>query len=84
MPKVFSVGTMNSEEKEMKKQRCIIIGSSPDADAAFIGSCIKADDFVICADGGLEYARKNDIIPDLLKLVLAWGLAAALRKRIKL
>ncbi len=50
----------------MKKQRCIIIGSSPDADAAFIGSCIKADDFVICADGGLEYARKNDIIPDLL------------------
>jgi thiamine pyrophosphokinase len=49
-------------EPEVKK--CIIIGSAP-------GSRIPADvdfsdSYVICADGGLDIAKQNNIVPDLL------------------
>lgn len=45
--------------------RCVIICAAPNADLGFIKSQIKSDDFIICADGGLEYARKLGIKPDL-------------------
>ena len=45
--------------------RCVIICAAPNADLGFIKSQIKSDDIIICADGGLEYARKLGIKPDL-------------------
>lgn len=45
--------------------RCVIICAAPNTDLGFIKSQIKSDDFIICADGGLEYARKLGIKPDL-------------------
>ncbi|MGN0558157.1 MAG: thiamine diphosphokinase [Acutalibacteraceae bacterium] len=46
--------------------RCVIICAAPNANLGFIKSQIKSDDFIICADGGLEYARKLGIKPDLV------------------
>ncbi len=46
--------------------RCVIIGASPQTNTEFIRSMILKDDFVICADGGLDSVLKADIIPDIL------------------
>lgn len=50
----------------VKNMRCVIICAAPNTDLAFMKSLIKSDDFIICADGGLEYARKLNIRPDLV------------------
>lgn len=46
--------------------RCVIICAAPNTDLAFIKSQIKDDDYIICADGGLEYARKLGVKPNLV------------------
>ena len=49
-----------------KIRRCVIIGASPQGNDEFIRHMILENDFVICADGGLDIALKADIIPDIL------------------
>lgn len=50
----------------MQKQRCIIIGSSPETDIDVIARCLRGHDFIACADGGYVYARKLGLRPDLI------------------
>ena len=40
---------------EIKKARCVIIGSAPvdEAERCFIGTQVSPEDFLVCADGGL-------------------------------
>ena len=45
--------------------RCMIIGASPDITMPPELSITK-DDFVVCADGGYQFALENGIIPDLI------------------
>ncbi|MDP4121218.1 MAG: thiamine diphosphokinase [Bacillota bacterium] len=47
-------------------KRAIILASSPEINIEFCRQQIKADDFVICADGGLNVANKLNIRPDLV------------------
>lgn len=47
------------------KKRCVIIGSG-DCSLKILKKHIADDDFVICADGGYNYAVSADITPDLL------------------
>ncbi len=49
-----------------KMRRCVILGAAPLQNAQVAFRKITADDFVICADGGLLIAQKMGIIPDLL------------------
>lgn len=50
----------------MKKNRCIIIGASPDTDIEVIRSYIKKNDKIACADGGYKYAAQLNIVPYLI------------------
>lgn len=50
--------------KEIK--RCVIIGASPFNQPQFIKSNILPDDFVICADGGYDTAKKSNITPNIV------------------
>jgi len=50
-------------EKAVK--RCVIVCASPDADAEFIKSVIRFDDYVIAADGGMSALNKAGIVPSL-------------------
>ena len=45
---------------EIKKARCVIIGSAPvdEAERRFIGAQVSPEDFLVCADGGYETARR--------------------------
>ena len=45
---------------EIKKARCVIIGSAPvdEAERRFIGTQVSPEDFLVCADGGYETARR--------------------------
>ncbi len=45
--------------------KCYIFCSSSDCDADFIKNLDFSDSFVICADGGLNLAKKNDVNIDL-------------------
>lgn len=47
------------------RKRCVIIGSG-DCSIDFLKSNIKEDDYIICADGGYNYALSADLSPDLL------------------
>ncbi len=46
-------------------RRCVIIGASPDTDAAFLRRTVVAEDYVICADGGVDFARAAGLRVDL-------------------
>lgn len=48
------------------KNRCVIIGASPETDIQLVKQYVCKDDFVICADGGFAAAQKAEINPDLL------------------
>lgn len=50
----------------MQKQRCVIIGSSPDTDIDIIAKNLRGHDFIACADGGYVYAKKLGLKPDLI------------------
>ena len=41
---------------EIKKARCVIIGSAPvdEAERCFIGTQVSPEDFLVCADGGYD------------------------------
>lgn len=45
--------------------RAVIIGNGTIENYSYIKSKIKADDFIICADGGLRHAHMMDIVPDI-------------------
>jgi thiamine pyrophosphokinase len=49
----------------MGMKRCVIIGAAPNEEVAGI-EMIHNEDGVICADGGLQYAVKYNITPDLV------------------
>lgn len=51
---------------EKNSVRCVIIAGSPDADADFMANFLKADDYIICADGGYKYANQLNIVPNLI------------------
>lgn len=46
--------------------RCIVIGAGELEQGFLADFSWRADDFVICADGGLRYAKQAGIHPDLL------------------
>lgn len=46
--------------------RAVIIGSGYIKDRDYIKSKIRADDYIICADGGYDHAVKMGIVPDIL------------------
>lgn len=46
--------------------RCVIICASPYNQPEFIKSEIRTDDYIICADGGYDTAKKADITPDII------------------
>lgn len=46
--------------------RAVIIGNGTVSDYELIRSIIKEDDFIICADGGYNHAKKAGIVPDLV------------------
>lgn len=46
--------------------RAVIIGGGTIKNYALIKSKIKADDYIICADGGCLHAEKMGIVPDIL------------------
>lgn len=47
-------------------KQCVVIGAAPPEDFSDIGEIDWNHAFVICADGGLDTARKNGIRPNLL------------------
>lgn len=47
------------------KTRCVIIGSG-DCSIDILKENINNSDYIICADGGYDYAIEADLIPDLL------------------
>ena len=51
---------------EKIKQRCIILCASPYCQRDFINKIVTENDFVICADGGLDTALQCGIQPDVL------------------
>ena len=46
--------------------RCIIISAAPYSDISFYKDKISDGDFVICADGGYEYAKNAGVSVDLI------------------
>lgn len=46
-------------ERMEKIGRCVIIGASPDTDVDFLRHTVRAEDYVICADGGADFARRG-------------------------
>lgn len=48
------------------KKRCVIIGASPDMCMDLIVKNVREDDFIVCADGGYEYAFRAGLKPDLI------------------
>lgn len=49
----------------MGEKRCVILGAAPNREISGI-SRIREDDFILCADGGLEHALRYGIRPDLV------------------
>lgn len=47
-------------------KRCVIIGASPETDIEIIKKTVKTNDFIVCADGGYIFAKKANIIPNLI------------------
>ncbi len=46
--------------------RCVIFGAAPIGDDSFYSSILRADDFVICADGGFRHAERLGRKPDVI------------------
>ncbi len=46
--------------------RCVIICASPYNQPEFIKAEIRTDDYIICADGGYDIAKKAEITPDIV------------------
>lgn len=44
-------------------RRCVIIGAAPNPDLPV--KLLRPEDFIICADGGLDHALRQGITPDL-------------------
>ncbi len=49
-----------------KMKTCLILGSAPVGDVSFIREFLKENPFVICADGGVDLARRCGVTPDLI------------------
>ena len=50
----------------MEKRRCVLIGASPDTDASLLRQEVSPEDYIVCADGGLIFARQAGLRPDLI------------------
>lgn len=50
----------------MGKKRCVIIGASPETDISSIAENVSDSDFKVCADGGITFAKKLGIRPDMV------------------
>ncbi len=50
----------------MNNRRCVLIGASPDTDAALLKQELQQDDFIVCADGGMIFARQAGFRPNLI------------------
>lgn len=48
------------------KKRCIVLGASRGEYYFGLREIIRPDDYIICADGGLNYAEMLDIVPDCI------------------
>ncbi|MEE0733446.1 MAG: thiamine diphosphokinase [Acutalibacteraceae bacterium] len=46
--------------------RCVIVAASPSFDTALLRQTVRADDFVICADGGYLFAQKAGVKPSII------------------
>lgn len=46
------------------KKRCVIIGASPECDSDMISENVTDSDFIVCADGGYQYALQAGIQPN--------------------
>lgn len=51
---------------EKNLTRCVIVAGSPSCDYLFVKETVTESDFVICADKGYEFAKKAEILPDLI------------------
>lgn len=47
-------------------KRCVLICASPDVDVDFCEENISHNDYVVCADGGYDIAKKLGIVPGLV------------------
>lgn len=45
--------------------RCVILCASPTADCTYLSKIICKNDYIICADGGMKYAKKIGIVPQI-------------------
>lgn len=50
----------------MTKPRCVILGASPDANISDWSSCLRQDDYLVCADGGYLLAQQAGVLPQLV------------------
>lgn len=50
----------------MDKKRCVLIGASPDTDVSLLRQEVSREDFIVCADGGLVFARQAGLRPSLI------------------
>ncbi len=48
------------------REKCVIIGASPDTDIGTIKDNVDSGDFIVCADGGYVYAQRAGFVPDLI------------------
>lgn len=48
------------------KRRCVIVSASPERDVEFVKRSVKDDDFIICADGGMDLLYETGLSPDLI------------------
>ncbi len=47
----------------MSEKRCVIIGASPESGLSSVKELIRADDTIVCADGGYMKAAQYGIVP---------------------
>ncbi len=48
------------------KGRCVIVSASPDTDPEFVEALVNKDDFLVCADGGVDLIAKTSLRPSLV------------------
>lgn len=61
----FDLFLDNNKNEKINKPNIVIVGASPNADLKLIKNNIKINDYVICADGGIEYLYRLEIYPDV-------------------
>ena len=52
--------------KEINKKRCVIIGSAPIDQPELLKPKLRENDYIICADGGVQTAQRMSVTPDLI------------------